>query len=379
MIGTKLAWVKFIILTAIFVAPLLTLSLPQVTLPGPQTLNAKPYLAPLYAEDNTASILSIGNYSQWSLSPSTGSAAALSTSANSLDLSGAFQPSSSASALTVRRQMAANVTRYPLFYVHLRVTVGVGYGIRFFSHLTNGNDLGLWSEGDSLNHRSGTGGFENIQVNLKGLSLTNTGRNVETISEARVYLERPPNAQTTSFELAFDKFEFLNYPLEPAALSGAYHAIYLSLNRPQVSQSWKLTGARVEASVNASTNTITAIFLIDRESVRSLGVFKYDSTLTTQLYSMSFSGVPMTSFPDSMPQGDFSIVIIASSGVLYKFVPESLSLNYFSSVPLTSSSIPTDVHPAAYLEFLGVALSVCLAVFVYDHVRNRRPVVSGDR
>src|SRR6059036_194705 len=138
----------------IFFAPLLAISFPQVTLPGIQTLDWTPFLTPLYGENDSAIISDIGVSKGWSQNPSNPVAAALNNSTDNLSLTGVFPPSNKPLAVTIFKPLVVNLTQYPILYASVRVSKGVGYGIRFYSQQANG--IPLWGEADALNHRRGT-------------------------------------------------------------------------------------------------------------------------------------------------------------------------------------------------------------------------------
>jgi hypothetical protein len=58
---------KVILVALVFTAPFFSISLSKITPPGVQTVNVTQDLAALYGEGNSASILSIGNFTKWSL------------------------------------------------------------------------------------------------------------------------------------------------------------------------------------------------------------------------------------------------------------------------------------------------------------------------
>ena len=158
---------KIILIALVFTAPLAALTLPHVILPGPQTLDASSLQTPTYGESSTATILGESNWTQWSLNP-TQSNTSLNTS-NGLVLSGEFPSSPNPLAVSISRVLAVNLTEFPLMYMNLKMSTGVSYGIRFFSRASGGVIVPLWSDTDALDHTSGSGQFENIQVNMPQL------------------------------------------------------------------------------------------------------------------------------------------------------------------------------------------------------------------
>ncbi|OLD05155.1 MAG: hypothetical protein AUJ07_02035 [Crenarchaeota archaeon 13_1_40CM_3_53_5] len=172
----KFALAEAILIGMVFISPFLSLSLPKVGLPGLQTVDATQHLAPLYGEQNIATILNIGNYTKWSLNTPTLGGTFLTTSMSKLTLNGTFPSSSNPSALSISRQFVANLTQYPILYMLMNVSKGVSYGIRFDTQNSDGSLSPVWSDTDSLNHRGGIGQPENIQVNM-----------IQVISQARTH------------------------------------------------------------------------------------------------------------------------------------------------------------------------------------------------
>ncbi len=143
---------------------------------------------PTYAESNPARILAENNWTLWNLGAGQGGFT-LNYSESGLLLSGSLTPSSEQSAFSISRRLSVNMTEYPIMYMLVDVTPSAGYGIRFYSNRL-GLETPLWSESDALNHRSGTGQSENIQVNMLQLTELNTGRIYDSTSSVTVYVER---------------------------------------------------------------------------------------------------------------------------------------------------------------------------------------------
>ncbi len=355
----------------IFIVPLTTASFPQVTLPGTQSVDVTQSLMPVYGEDTAAIVFDVANYSQWSLTPSSATLASLNASLDGLVLQGTFPPAATGSALTIFRPVQVNLTMYQIFYVSIRVSTGVGYGIRFYSRLPGASTIGLWSDDDALNHRKGTGQFENIQVNMERVIEVNTARAIPTLTEVRVYLERAPSSGPTSFELQLQKFKFFTYPLKPAQSAGAYHAIYFTLRRPQVSSSWVLQTISLEGVLDASANTAYLVYLLSGLNTWRIGPLKYGSAPQSAVYTISLSAVQVKAFSETLPLGELSLVMVASSGILHQFSTKSILLNYLSPEARTSSPIRTGT-PDLHLAILGGLLLVLVSILVYEQLRTKK-------
>src|SRR4029077_12218330 len=153
--------------------------------------------------------------------------------------------------------------QYPILYMLVNVSKGVSYGIRFDTQNADGTIVATWKDADALNHRQGTGQPENIQVNMIQVIRANTNKTVDSLSGVTVYVERVPVLEPTSFSLRISKFEFLNYPLQPAQSRGLYHSLYLTLNITSSTNSLStLRSIQVEGRLDASPSALYVIYLI---------------------------------------------------------------------------------------------------------------------
>ncbi len=355
----------------VFTAPFLSISFSRITLPGIQASNVTQNLLPLYGEDHSAVILSIGNYTKWSLNPSPSTGAALTTSINSLTLKGTFPVNSNPSAVSISGSLVANIRQYPIMCVQTNVSKGVSYGIRFYSQSSDGSFIALWKDTDVLNHRQGTGQPENVQVNMIQVIEANTNKSVDSLSRATMYVERGPGTNSIDFSLQLSSFKFLSYRLEPAQSRGLYHAIYLTLNLTAPTSSLlTLQSIRVEGHLEASTNAAYVLYLIDRSGVYKGGTYTYDPSTADQVYVVSLRE-KLSSFSDNLPTAVPSVVIVSASGTLYQFNLKSIVLNYMSRVEQSSSLPPSKDPPSFYLAIF-VFLPIAIAVLLYDHFRRTR-------
>lgn len=364
-------WIEAIIIVLIFSAPLFTLSLPPVTLPGIHPMNATSLQTPTYAESSHAAILGENNWTQWKLNP-TQSQTSLNYSANALILAGEFPASPSSNAISVSQILDVNLTAYPIMYMLIKVSLGVSYGIRFYSESAGGLVIPLWVETDALNHRPGTGQSENVQVNMLQLVELNTGRMFNTVTRVTVYVEMGSSAQSTIFSLQIGKFEFLDYPFTPARSLGSYHAIYVGMNQPPQSPTQTLKSAQIQGRLNASIGTVIVPYFIQGLSVYPGSAY----TITSAPVDVSITiRIPVEIpklFSDSLPVETVAIVIIAASGSLTQFVVENIFLNFFSRTAQTSSS-PSQ-NRAIYVDyaFFAVLLPVSVIILVLVQLRKTK-------
>jgi len=373
VIWKRVGWLKLILIALIFMAPFFSLSLSKITLPGTQTVNATQGLSPLYAEGNSATILSIGNYTKWSLNPSPPTGTSLVTSTSKLALAGTFQPNSNPSGVSISRPFLANLTQYPILYVQMSVSKGVSYGIRFDTQNPDGSFATVWKDTDALNHRQGIGQPENIQANMIQVIRTNMNKTVYNLARITVYVERVPSTETTSFTLGMTNFEFLNYRLVPAQSRGLYHSLYLTLNLTSTNSSVStLRSIQVEGRLDASPNALYVIYLIDQSTIYRAGIHTYDPASPDQSYLITFPAEKLKSFPDNLPTSDPTIVIVSASGTLYLFSVKSVTLNYTPRVTEVATLPPSKDPPVFYLAIF-VLLPLAVAALLYGHFRRERP------
>ena len=367
----KLAWIKVILVALVFTAPLFSISFSKLTLSGIQAVNASQDLLPLYGEDHSAALLSIGNYTKWSLNPSPPTGTSLITSTSKLALAGTFQPSPNPSGVSISRKFLANLTQYPIFYMQMNVSKGVSYGIRFDAQNSDGSFVAVWKDTDALNHRQGTGQPENIQANMIQVIRTNMNKTLDNLTRITVYIERVPSTEKTNFTLSMTNFEFLNYRLVPAQSRGLYHSLYLTLNLTSTNSSVStLRSIQVEGRLDASPNTLYVIYLIDRSTIYRAGIHTYDPASPDQIYLISFPAQKLKSFPDNLPTSDPTIVIVSASGTLYLFSVKSVTLNYAPRETQATPLPPSKDPPVFYLTIF-VLLPLAVAVILYDHFRRR--------
>ncbi len=258
-----------------------------------------------------------------------------------------------------------------MLYVQMNVSKGVSYGIRFDTQNPDGSFTALWKDADVLNHRQGTGQRENVQVNMIQVINANTNRSIDRLSRVTVYVERVPGVNPTDFSLQLASFEFLDYKVEPAQSRGLYHALYLSLNSTVPPSSLStLQSIRVEGRLEASPNAAYVLYLIDRSGVYRAGTYTYDPSTPDQVYVVS-SSKKLNFFPDNLPTGVLSVVIVSASGTLYQFNIKSMTLYYMSRLE-ESPSLPPSKDPPVFYLVIFVFLPITIAILLFDHFRRTK-------
>ena len=350
--------------------PVLAISLPSVTLPGMRVMDVTSLRTPTYAESNPARILAENNWTLWNLGAGQGGFT-LNYSESGLLLSGSLPPSSEPSAFSISRHLSVNVTEYPIMYMLVDVTPSAGYGIRFYSNRL-GLETPLWSESDALNHRSGTGQSENIQVNMLQLTGLNTGRIYDSTSSVTVYLERGASSKSTPFSLQIKKFEFLDFPLVSASMLGSYHALYVGLGQIQQTPSLSLRSVQVQGRVNASVGTLIVAYFINGLFVYQGPVYSITNTPVEISISIALTSQTAKSFSDNLPRESAAIVLVTASGILSQLTVEHVSLNYYSKVVETSPTTAKSRNGLLNDAFFFVVLPASVLILLYSQLKTTR-------
>jgi hypothetical protein len=342
-----------------------------------QVINGQQYLSKMYAESTNATIGYHNTQSTvWNLSGGSSPASAQVTSPAIVNFSGFFQPSTTSSSAQITRQLTVNVKEYPIVYMQIQMTKGVGYGIRFFSS-SNGNLVPLWNNSDILDHRIGTGVPENIQVNMEDLALQNIGRTVQYISQVQIYVERHPTNATTGFSLILDNMEFLNYGITSYQNGTSYHSVYITFNRLPTAgnSSWTLNKIDLGLHISAAPGTTYEIFQLNGTSTYPGTFYRYSPTIASYDYSLYPKGSPIV-FPDSLPPTrGYSIVIVAFAGSLNNVTVQSVNFVFTPSQNASTAITPSTVASQGsfwygYLIFFLFVAPLLTAFYLYNRFRK---------
>ncbi len=371
---------KKIVCTILIIGVLLTIGLSgQVPPQNLQVVNGQQYLSKIYAESQNATIGFHDNSpTAWSLSG--GSSPDTSYQVNSpavVNFSGFFEPSTSASSAQITRKLSVNVKAYPILFMQIEVTQGVGYGIRFFTS-SDGNTVPIWNNSDILNHRIGTGSLENIQANIEDLAEQNIGTPIQNISQVQIYVDRAPINATTTFSLVLDNMQFLNYKLMAYQSGQSYHSVYLTFNELPTAgnSSWDLNKIDLGLQISAPAGTAYEIYQLNGSSALPGTLYHYSSTIASYDYSLYPKGSPIV-FPDSLPPThDYTIAIVAQTGSLSNVTVQSIN---FVFTPAQNSSSPAITAATlasegsfwyGYLIFFLFVAPLTLAFFLYNRFRK---------
>jgi hypothetical protein len=372
----------------LFVAFVLIGSLLAILLAGsipPQNIkivNGQNYLSQMYAESPNASIGFRNNFTNWTLGFASPNATDnIVESPNGLTLNGTFPSSSKAMNVVIQDNIFANLTEYPLMYTYVNASSGINYGIRFFSTGSNGSLFPIWRDTDSLNHRPGLGQFENIQVNMPLLALSNSVPSVTNVTRVQFYVERSPEPYPTNFTLTIQSLKFLNYNIVPFQSNQTYHAVYFalgSLPKENASQ-WVLNKIDLGMSLVGSPSATYTVLQLNGTKAISGYNYQYSSYVSTYDYSL-YPSNPARAFSDIVPPDpgsnnstgvNFTIVVVAQSGTLSNIKLDSLSFVYTPTVAPPPSVIPTDgVYWYVYLIIFIFLLPLTVALLIYEEFRK---------
>jgi hypothetical protein len=369
-------WKKSIALI-VLLGIILTIVLPG-TVPNEylRVVNGQNYLGQTYTESAIPnSVGSINTQSMWSLGSSSSASTVQLGSSSVTTFSGTLKPDSSATSVSITTKLSVNLTEYPIMFLQIEVTKGLGYGVRFYSS-ENNKSIPLWSNADVLDHRKGTGQLENIQVNLQLLSKLNTGNEALNVDEMQIYVERSASTTPTPFTVVIEKLQFLTYNITTApATGGSYRAVYFPFNLPNDS-SWTLSKIDLVLDVSASAGASYEIYQFNGTSTTTGTVYHYGKTLASYQYSIYPSKGSAIALPDSVPPtGNYSLIVVALSGVLYSVQLSSASFVYTPSL----STSPTTSQTAnswwyVYLLLFIFALPLSIALLLYRRYRNDQEI-----
>ncbi len=368
-------WAKLIPVSLIFIIPLSSLSFPKVVLPGIHAIDAGGLASPAYAESSYATILPLLNSTSWNLNAGGQTGYFVNRTPAGLVFGGSLPASSSPSSIAISGSLSVNLTRYPIMYMLTSVSADVSYGIRFDARSSGGNSFPVWTDGDYLNHRPGQGRLENVQVNMMQMAEANSGRIVDNMSRVKIYVERSASSQPTAFSLELKKFEFLNFPLEPAGSTGSYHALYLDVNIAQLSSSSYLETVNVQGRMNGTPGARVVLYLVRGLTVYGGDVYSFDQSNPEISYTIHVSEQGLRSFSDNLPIRPASVVIVAGSGSLTKFTFRSLTLNYFFRTAQTSAT-QQNISPLVYDSLFLILLPVSVVMLSLEYFRNSKKAQS---
>ncbi len=326
-----------------------------------QIVDGMHYIAGTYAETPNPTVGYTNNGSSWTLGSQLGSAQVTTTSVATL--SGTFSPSSKPSSVEMTKDLFANLESYPIMFAQVEVTAGVGYGLRFYTTV-DGKSIPIWNNSDILNHRIGTGEFEDIQVNMALLSKMNTGVTAQNVTQLQMYVERVPSTTSTPFKLVLENLEFLDYNLIPFDANGSYHSVYFSFdNLPSGGPSYALNRIDLDLQLSAAPGTRYEIFQLNGSSARSGAVFDYSQAIATYDYSLYPKGTPEVFSDNIPPTGNFSIVVVALSGEITQAKLQNVSFVFTPSDPV--SVIPNALGWYLFLIFFLFLLPLSVALFIF--------------
>lgn len=327
-----------------------------------QVVNGQQYLSNIYGESTNATVgYHSSATSTWNISAGPSASSAQLSAPATVNFSGFFEPSSTASSAQISRKLSVNVAEYPILYIQIKVTQGVGYGIRFYtSH--DGNVVPIWNNSDFLNHRIGTGSVENIQANIQNLAEQNIGTTVQNITQIQIYVERHPMNTTTAFSLVLENLEFLSYKLVPYQNDTSYHSVYLTFNQLPTdgNSSWTLNKIDLGLQISASPGTSYEIYQLNGSSALSGTTYQYSPTIASYDYSLYPKGTSVA-FPQALPpSGQYTIAVVALRGTLSNITVQSVT---FVFTPASNGTSPTAIATMASSE--GSFWYVYLILFLF--------------
>jgi hypothetical protein len=322
-----------------------------------------------YGESDAASMIGYQeNFTGWYIGYESQNVSSyvISTS-GSLTIKGDFQPTNKSSSVAVFKQVNLDLASFPILDVHLNASLGVNYGLRFFSKYANGTTYNVWWESSPLDHRPGVG-VEGIRANIEYQATLAIGRAVNTLNYLEIYAEAAPKT-VRSFVLSLDRYEFLSDALTPLSSEGEFRATYVNFGTPsQLGESWQLDKVHFGVTITATAGAVLEIFFIQGPRVySSLSPSTYVYSLLNQYYEFTFYPTELQkTFPELLPPSGSSVVLVAKTGLIKTLSIHSLDLIFLPSVGSGSTISPETF--AAYYSYLitflfSVPVSVALLTF----------------
>jgi hypothetical protein len=370
---------KKIVCSILIIGVILTIGLAG-TVPSQnlQVVNGQQYLSNVYAEPTNATIGYRNNApTTWNLSSGSTGATTQITSPATVNFSGFFQPSTTPTTAQITRTLSVNVKAFPILFLQIDVTSGVGYGIRFFTS-QDGQNVPVWNNSDILDHRIGTGGVETIQANIEDLAEQNIGRSIQSISQVEIYVERPALNTTTAFSAYLQNMEFLSYKLVSYQPGQSYHSVYLTFNQLPAAgnSSWVLNKIDLGLQISATPGAAYEIYQLNGSTALPGSLYHYSSTIASYDYSLYPKGSPIV-FPDSLPPThNYTIALVAQTGTISNVTVQSINFVFTPAQNASSPAITAETVATqgsfwyGYLIFFLFVAPISMAFFLYNRFRK---------
>jgi hypothetical protein len=329
-------------------------------------------LLPPYGESRTDLILGYNDsFNNWALSTPD---AAVTSSPNSLVIVGTFQNVSTWTAVNLFKTANINITAYPILNVDVNLTVGVRYGLRFYSQYANGTRYNVWWEGSPLDHRDGEG-HASLRVNMQREAFLATGLRVAQISQMQLYIEDPPNSPQ-SFQFTLSKLSFESDNLQPVS-QDQYRAVYFDLQKvPQENASWYLDKINIGMTVDARQGTTFSIYFFDGPILYASSTASsllYNSIVSEGQYTF-YPDIQPLIFPELLPVSNSSIVFVATSGMLQSVTMDFANFEFLPTTTNPNTSQQSVALYYLYFVFFLFLLPVSAAILVFRDFFTRERV-----
>jgi len=326
------------------------------------------HVSSIYGELNSSEIFGYSdNFTAWSLRSSPSAEGKVYNNTNQLILSGSFGNASTPTATDILKKVNIDIASYPILEVHVNVTSGVAYGIRFFTTTPNGSRVNVWWEASPLDHRRGIGS-ETIRVNMQRQAFLATNENVSRLDTLELYVETPAYTPK-SFQLVLSKFDFVNYTLSPVENGKDYRAVYLGLSGvAEDNVSWSLNRITLGVTITAELGSTYTIYLLDGSSIFTSSTaanLVYNQLVPSNVFTL-YPQDNLLLFSELMPNTEVSIVIVVESGSFHSFQLNSVDFLYLPTEQvIPAPSLGTMGLYYTYFLFFLFLLPLGVAVIVF--------------
>lgn len=209
-----------------------------------------------------------------------------------------------------------------------------------------------------------------------------TGQQVNILTKVEFYVESRPN-NPTNFVAELLKLTFFRSDLLPLNGQGHYRAIYIDLgNSTRENASWSLNRIQLNLSVQAESNTIFVLYLLDGytlfttiDTPSTYQYYRFNPTFTVVYYPYESQEI----FPEMLPRSNASMVLVASTGSFGNVRVSNLDLVYLPThSPMWERLVTNPANYFVFFTFFLFLLPLGMALLIYlEFFQKERPNLSG--
>src|SRR5215467_5434775 len=302
------------------------------------------------------------NPSAWSISGN--SPAALQVN-DSLTLNVVFPTKTTAQAVLISRGLNISLDQEPVLSLAIKVSGGVGYGVRFWGVTAGNKSFTAWKEGSSLQHRPGLGIYENVLANLVNearRASPNLPLQGSRITQLTLYLEVVPLVSGT-FSMTVSDLRVNDVVMQKVTsteISGNMGVLIADLGPTITIQG--LYQVFVGLDIRGTPDLSYVPYYLTGTTVAAQG-FTYVTKAATTFELALLSPLLINSSPVfTGSQGSSSLVVSARTGGISFFRLDSLSIRFLSSLTSTTQGSTIDPNTSNSLAFYYLVFLLVIPV-----------------